>query len=114
MALRPAQNLAGVGDVVSVLEFRIADVDRAEQMAAKLARSGDGYVDDDLDGRKPRAVSRAAAGETGHRAFYRLITFVAGLNILVVLAMTVSDRAQRYSRADGHGREAPSRCGASL
>ncbi len=40
-----AQNLAGVGDVVSVLEFRIADVDRAEQMAARLEHeAGPGYM----------------------------------------------------------------------
>ena len=40
VTLAAAQNLAGVGDVVSVLEFRIADVDRAEQMAARLAQRG--------------------------------------------------------------------------
>ena len=36
IALAAAQNMAGVGDVASVLEFRIADVDRAGEMATRL------------------------------------------------------------------------------
>ncbi len=58
VTLSAVQNLAGVGDVVSELEFRIADVDRAEEMAKRLLRrSGSGLRVDDLDGRKSRAFS---------------------------------------------------------
>ena len=95
VALRAAQNLAGVGDVASVLEFRIADVDRAEEMAAQLTReAGPGYVATTwMD--ENRALFRALRLEKLVTAlFIGLITFVAGLNILVVLAMTVSDRAR--------------------
>ena len=54
-----------------------------------------------------RALFRALSLEKLVTAlFIGLITFVAGLNILVVLTMTVTDRAQRYRGADGHGREA--------
>lgn len=93
--LKAAQNLAGVGDVASVLEFRIANVDRAEEESAELVReAGPGYVASTwMD--ENRALFRALRLEKLVTAlFIGLITFVAGLNILVVLAMTVSDRAR--------------------
>lgn len=95
VTLRAAQNLAGVGDVASVLEFRIADVDRAAQMGEQLTReAGPGYLASTwMD--ENRALFRALRLEKLVTAlFIGLITFVAGLNILVVLAMTVSDRAR--------------------
>jgi lipoprotein-releasing system permease protein len=95
VALPAAQNLAGVGDVASQLEFRIADVDRAEEMGAQLAHeAGPGYLATTwMD--ENRALFRALRLEKLVTAlFIGLITFVAGLNILVVLAMTVSDRAR--------------------
>jgi lipoprotein-releasing system permease protein len=95
VSLRAAQNLAGVGDVASVLEFRIADVDRSEELGAELVReAGPGHVATTwMD--ENRALFRALRLEKLVTAlFIGLITFVAGLNILVVLAMTVSDRAR--------------------
>ena len=94
ITLAAAQNMAGVGDVASVLEFRIADVDRAGEMATRLAHeAGNGFVATTwMD--ENRALFRALRLERLVTAlFIGLITFVAGLNILVVLAMTVSDRA---------------------
>jgi lipoprotein-releasing system permease protein len=93
--LAAVQNMDAVGDVAGVLEFRIDDVDRAAEMAVQLAHeAGPGYrattwMDEN------RALFRALGLEklvTG--IFIGLITFVAGLNILVVLAMTVSDRGR--------------------
>lgn len=98
VTLAAGQNLAGVGDVVSVLEFRIADVDRAEEMARTLIReAGPGFMATTwMD--ENRALFRALRLEKLVTAlFIGLITFVAGLNILVVLAMTVSDRAHDIS-----------------
>jgi lipoprotein-releasing system permease protein len=98
VTLAAGQNLAGVGDVVSVLEFRIADVDRAQEMATTLAReAGPGFMANTwMD--ENRALFRALRLEKLVTAlFIGLITFVAGLNILVVLAMTVSDRAHDIS-----------------
>lgn len=95
VTLRAAQNLAGVGDVASVLEFRIADVDRAAELGEQLTReAGPGYLASTwMD--ENRALFRALRLEKLVTAlFIGLITFVAGLNILVVLAMTVSDRAR--------------------
>ena len=95
VTLSAVQNLAGVGDVVNELEFRIADADRAEDMAKRLLQeAGPGYVSTTwID--ENRALFRALALEKLVTAlFIGLITFVAGLNILVVLAMTVGDRAR--------------------
>ncbi len=95
VTLTAAQGLAGVGDVVNVLEFRIEQVDRAAEMASVLVRkAGQGYsattwMDEN------RALFRALRLEKLVTAiFLGLITFVAGLNILVVLAMTVTDKAR--------------------
>jgi len=94
ITLAAAQSLAGLGDLVNVLEFRIEQVDRAVELAAVLARkAGQGYVATTwMD--ENRALFRALRLEKLVTAvFLGLITFVAGLNILVVLAMTVSDKA---------------------
>jgi len=95
VTLSAAQGLAGTGDVASVLEFRIEQVDRAAEMAALLAqKAGQGYSASTwMD--ENRALFRALRLEKLVTAiFIGLITFVAGLNILVVLAMTVSDKAR--------------------
>jgi lipoprotein-releasing system permease protein len=93
--LPAAQNLAGVGDVVSVLEFRLQDVDRAVEAARAIgAAAGSGFTTTTWEDEN-RALFRALALEKLVTAlFIGLITFVAGLNILVVLTMTVTDRAR--------------------
>ncbi len=95
VTLAASQNMAGVSDVANVLEFRIADPDRAAQMAAVLAREAGPQYRATTWMDENRALFRALGLEklvTG--IFIGLITFVAGLNILVVLAMTVSDRGR--------------------
>ena len=93
--LPAAQNLAGVGDVASVLEFRVRDVDRAVDAARVIgAAAGAGFTTTTWEDEN-RALFRALHLEKLVTAlFIGLITFVAGLNILVVLAMTVTDRAR--------------------
>ena len=95
VTLAAAQGLAGAGDLVSVLEFRIDNVDRAAEMAGALAReAGDGYRATTWM-EENRALFRALRLEKLVTAlFIGLITFVAGLNVLVVLAMTVTDKAR--------------------
>jgi len=89
------QGLAGVGDVISVLEFRIADVDRAADVARAIGdAAGSGFATTTWQ-QENRALFRALKLEKLVTAiFIGLITFVAGLNILVVLSMTVTDRAR--------------------
>jgi lipoprotein-releasing system permease protein len=93
--LPAAQNLAGVGDVVSVLEFRVNDVDRAADAARTIGDAvGRGFTTTTWEDEN-RALFRALRLEKLVTAlFIGLITFVAGLNILVVLSMSVTDRAK--------------------
>ncbi|MBI3404034.1 MAG: ABC transporter permease [Acidobacteria bacterium] len=95
VSLTSAQNLAGVGDVVNVMEFRLAKLDQAEEIArAAASRAGAGFSTTTwMD--QNRALFRALRLEKLVTAiFIGLITFVAGLNVLVVLAMTVTDKAR--------------------
>ena len=95
VTLNSAQSLAGIGDVVSLLEVRVVKLDSAQTVAAALlSRAGDGFTATTwMD--ENRALFRALSLEKLVTAlFIGLITFVAGLNILVVLTMTVTDRAR--------------------
>jgi lipoprotein-releasing system permease protein len=95
VTLRAAQSLAGTGDVVNVLEFRLHRSDQAPALAAKIAgEAGEGFSTSTWM-EENQALFRALRLEklvTG--LFIGLITFVAGLNILVVLAMSVTDKAK--------------------
>lgn len=95
ITLAAAQDLAGTGDIVNVLEFRVTQLDHAPEIAQALVReAGPGFsaktwMDEN------RNLFRALRLEKLVTAiFIGLITFVAGLNILVVLAMTVTDKAR--------------------
>jgi lipoprotein-releasing system permease protein len=95
VTLGAAQNLAGVGDVVNLLEVRVNKLDDARSIADELvSRAGKGFTATTwMD--ENRALFRALSLEKLVTAlFIGLITFVAGLNILVVLTMTVTDHAR--------------------
>jgi lipoprotein-releasing system permease protein len=95
VTLGSSQQLAGIGDVVSLLEIRVDKLDDTDKVAEDLLRSaGRGFtVTTWMD--ENRALFRALSLEKLVTAlFIGLITFVAGLNILVVLTMTVADRAR--------------------
>ncbi len=94
VTLSAAQGLAGTSDLAGVLEFRITQLDHTDEMAKQILRAaGEGFsVSTWMD--QNRALFRALRLEKLVTAiFIGLITFVAGLNILVVLAMTVTDKA---------------------
>jgi lipoprotein-releasing system permease protein len=95
VTLRSAQSLLGVGDVASLLEVRVKNLDEAQSVANELVRrAGPGFISTTWM-QENRALFRALSLEKLVTAlFIGLITFVAGLNILVVLTMTVSDRAR--------------------
>jgi lipoprotein-releasing system permease protein len=95
VTLASAQGLAGIGDVVSLLEVRVVHMDDAPAIAGDLVRrAGQGFASTTwMD--ENRALFHALSLEKLVTAlFIGLITFVAGLNILVVLTMTVTDRAR--------------------
>ncbi len=95
VTLASAQGLAGVGDVSSVLEVRVDRLDEARSIAALLVRNAGGGFTTTTWMDENRALFRALSLEKLVTAiFIGLITFVAGLNILVVLTMTVTDKAR--------------------
>jgi lipoprotein-releasing system permease protein len=93
--LPAAQALSGVGDRVSVLEFRLYQPEQAADLARKLEQAaGRGFAATTWM-EENRALFRALRLEKLVTAiFIGLITFVAGLNVLVVLSMTVPDKAR--------------------
>ena len=95
VSLPAAQSLAGSGDVVNVLEFRLTRPELAPQTAPLVEQAaGPGYSASTWV-EENRALFRALKLEKLVTAiFIGLITFVAGLNILVVLSMTVTDKAR--------------------
>jgi lipoprotein-releasing system permease protein len=95
VTLGSGQAMAGIGDVVSLLEVRVNNLDDAGKVAAEISnRAGSRFtVSTWMD--ENRALFRALSLEKLVTAlFIGLITFVAGLNILVVLTMTVTDRSK--------------------
>lgn len=95
VGLPAAQSLAGTDDVVNVLEFRLDKPEEANQIAQALEKTGgQGFVAGTWM-EENRALFRALRLEKVVTAiFIGLITFIAGLNILVVLSMTVTDKAR--------------------
>jgi lipoprotein-releasing system permease protein len=95
VSLAAAQSLGGAGDIVNVLEFRLTRPELAGQIAPEVERAaGQGYSAATWM-EENKALFRALKLEKLVTAiFIGLITFVAGLNILVVLSMTVTDKAR--------------------
>ncbi len=95
VTLPAAQSLAGAGNIVNVLEFRLTHPEQAEAIGQQAEHAaGQGFVAATWM-EENRALFRALRLEKLVTAiFMGLITFVAGLNILVVLSMTVTDRAK--------------------
>jgi lipoprotein-releasing system permease protein len=95
VTLPASQSLAGTGDVVNVLEFRLAKPEQAMEIGRNVEQAaGQGFTTTTWM-EENRALFRALRLEKLVTAiFIGLITFVAGLNILVVLSMTVTDKAK--------------------
>lgn len=93
--LADAQKMAGVGDVVSVLEFKIDDLYKAEEVGAELQKAaGREYMATNwMD--QNRALFRALSLERVVTFLtIGLIVFVAALNILISLIMMVMEKTK--------------------
>jgi len=90
-----AQALAGASNVVNVLEFRLRNPEAAPGIARQIEQQAGMGFSTSTWMEQQRALFRALRLEKLVTAiFIGLITLVAGLNILVVLTMTVTDRAK--------------------
>ena len=95
MTLAAAQGLSGVGDAVNVLEFRLHQPELAGEIAKQVRQAAGPGFSTTTWMEENRALFRALRLEKLVTAiFIGLITLVAGLNILVVLSMTVTDKAR--------------------
>ena len=95
MTLAAAQSLAGTGDIVNVLEFRLNQPEQAAEIAKEIEHAAGQGFSAATWMEENRALFRALSFEKMVTSiFIGLITFVAGLNILVVLSMTVTDKAR--------------------
>ena len=95
VSLEAAQSLAGSGDIVNVLEFRLIKPELAAQIAPQVEQAAGKGFSAATWMEENKALFRALKLEKLVTAiFIGLITFVAGLNILVVLSMTVTDKAR--------------------
>jgi lipoprotein-releasing system permease protein len=95
VALPAAQSLAGTGDLVNVLEFRLEQPAQAKEIAQTIEQAAGPGFEASTWMEENRALFRALRLEKVVTAiFIGLITFIAGLNILVVLSMTVTDKAR--------------------
>jgi len=95
MTLAAAQGLSGVTDAVNVLEFRLNQPERASEIEEQVRQAAGQGFSTSTWMEENRALFRALRLEKLVTAiFIGLITFVAGLNILVVLSMTVTDKAR--------------------
>ncbi len=95
LTLHAAQSLAGTADVVNVLEFRLDNPESAREIASRAEQlAGQDFLATSWM-EQNFALFRALRLEKLVTAiFIGLITFVAGLNILVVLSMMVTDKAR--------------------
>ncbi|MFQ5816728.1 MAG: FtsX-like permease family protein [Terriglobia bacterium] len=92
-SLAAAQQLFGLGDVVSILELRLTDVYAAENLVAEAQQAaGPAFVATPWT-EHHRSLFRALRLEKLVTAiFIGLIVFVAGLNILILLVMLVLEK----------------------
>ncbi len=93
--LSDAQQLFGLGDVISVLEFKIDDIYRAEEVGQQLQQaSGVGFMATNWM-EQNKAIFRALRLERLVTFItIGLIVFVAALNILISLTMMVMEKTR--------------------
>src|SRR3984893_3044159 len=95
VALPAAQSLAGAEDIVNVLEFRLYKPELAPQIAQQVqAAAGAGFLATTWMEANGALFHALRLEKLVTAIFIGLISFVAGLNILVVLSMTVTDKAK--------------------
>lgn len=93
--LSDAQRLFGLGDVISVIEFKLDDLDRAREIGTQIeAAAGKGFQTTNwMD--QNQALFRALRLERAVTFItIGLIVFVAALNILIALVMMVMEKTR--------------------
>src|SRR3954471_11544079 len=93
--LRDAQQLFGLGDVASVLEFKVDDIDRAADIGHQLeAAAGKGYMSSNWMEQNKQIFEALQMERRVMFLAIGLIVFVAALNILISLTMMVMEKTR--------------------
>jgi len=107
-SLPAAQQLFGLGDVVSILELRLSDVYAAERLVGATEQVAGAAFAAISWTEHHRSLFRALRLEKLVTAiFIGLIVFVAGLNILVLLMMLVLEKRRDIAVLMSFGAQAP-------
>ena len=93
--LSDSQQLFGLGDVISVLEFKVDDIDRAAEIGREIEQAaGEGFMATNWM-EQNKAIFRALRLERLVTfVTIGLIVFVAALNILISLTMMVMEKTR--------------------
>src|SRR5208283_1704191 len=93
--LSDAQRLFGLGDLISVLEFKVDDIDRADEISHEIEdAAGKGFMANNML-RQNSALFKALKTERLVTFItIGLIVFVAALNILISLIMMVMEKTK--------------------
>ncbi|MDP9269026.1 MAG: FtsX-like permease family protein [Acidobacteriota bacterium] len=93
--LRDAQQLFGLGEVASVLEFKVDDIDRAGEIGHELeAAAGKGYMSSSWMEQNKQIFEALQMERRVMFLAIGLIVFVAALNILISLTMMVMEKTR--------------------
>jgi len=93
--MRDAQQLFGLGDVASVLEFKVDDIDRAAEIGHELeAAAGKSYMSSSWMEQNKQIFEALQMERRVMFLAIGLIVFVAALNILISLTMMVMEKTR--------------------
>lgn len=93
--LKDAQSLFGLGDVVSVLEFKVDDIYRADQIGQELEeQAGRGFMSTNWMEQNKALFHALRLERVVTFITIGLIVFVAALNILISLIMMVMEKTR--------------------
>lgn len=93
--LSDAQALFGLGNLISVIEFKVDDVDKADQISQKLeAAAGNGFMTTNWMDQNKSLFHALKQEQLLTFITIGLIVFVAGLNILISLIMMVMEKTR--------------------
>ena len=93
--LSDAQSVEGLGDIISVVEFKVDDIDRAPEIAKEIERTaGQGYQTTNWQEQNRQLFRALRLERVVTFITIGLIVLVAALNILISLIMMVMEKTR--------------------
>jgi lipoprotein-releasing system permease protein len=106
--LSDAQRLFGLGDLVSVLEFKVDDIYRADQVSHELEQAaGQGFMATNWMEQNKALFKALSLEKVVTFITIGLIVFVAALNIVIALTMMVMEKTKDIAVLRSMGTRTP-------